>query len=44
MAPLIVGDLSIFPRRARGHSSSDAKVPLRMTWFAGSYLDLPVYK
>jgi putative CocE/NonD family hydrolase len=25
-------------------SISDAKVPLRMTWFAGSYLDLPVYK
>jgi hypothetical protein len=25
-------------------SISDAKVPLRMTWYAGSYLDLPVYK
>jgi hypothetical protein len=25
-------------------SISDAKVPLRMTWFASSYLDLPVYK
>jgi uncharacterized protein len=25
-------------------SISDAKVPLRLTWFVSSYLDLPVYK
>jgi uncharacterized protein len=31
-------------REVIDESIADAKIPLRMTWFASSYLDLPVYK
>jgi uncharacterized protein len=31
-------------REVIGESIVDARMPLRMTWFASSYLDLPVYK
>jgi putative CocE/NonD family hydrolase len=31
-------------REVIDESIVDAKIPLRMTWFASSYLDLPIYK
>jgi len=31
-------------REVIDESIADARIPLRMTWFASSYLDLPVYK